>query len=114
MENKYNKPYFSKDQNRYLDNTKVFADHWWLKDMMQPAMLQTSELSKINQRYGDFKMSTKDVLIIGTELQNYNLFCEMLENYGWQIKDSWQRDLEEKHLRWYKENNNNPLIINLL
>ena len=114
MKNKYNKPHFWESKNIYLDNTIVFADHWWLKDMMQPSILQTSEFNKINKRYGDFKMSTKDVLIIGTELQNYNLFCEMFDEHGWQIKDSWERDLEEKHLKWYKENNNQPLIINLL
>ena len=108
----YNKPHFWKSKNRYLDNTKVFAEYWWLKDMMQPAAVWAHDKNRFGGYYGDFKKGTKDVLIVATELQNYNLFCEMFDKHGWQVKDHFEADLENKHLELYKQNNNNPLIIN--
>ena len=109
----YNKPYFSKLTNKHLDDIKVIAEDWWLKPMMQPSSVWCQEVGSKGQYIGDYKNVGRDVRIVGTELQIYNLFCKMLDEEGCQIKDSWDADVKDKHLDLYKENNNNPIIINL-
>jgi len=37
----------------------------------------------------------------------------MIKTYGWQLQDSWNRELKPEYLQYYKENNNTPIIINL-
>ena len=77
--------YWSKEP---LDNTKVLCEYWSLKN-------------------------TPDVKVIGTEFQCYNLFCKKLKEEGWQIRLDYQDELLPEYLEAYKENNNEPLIINL-
>ena len=75
-------------QQKHLDNTKVLCEYWCLKN-------------------------TPDVKVIGTELQTYNLFCKMLKEEGWQIRQDWQDELLPEYLEAYEDNNKKPLIINL-
>jgi hypothetical protein len=83
--------WFNKEQDcttEPLDNTKVLCEYWSLKN-------------------------DPDVKVIGTELQTYNLFCKMLKEEGWQIRQDWQDELLPEYLEAYEDNNKKPLIINL-
>ena len=46
--------------------------------------------------------------------QIYNLFCKMLDQHGWQLKDDWNAAMKDEYIELYKKNNNKPLIINLI
>jgi hypothetical protein len=91
----YNKPFYSNLFERDLDNTKVRADEWYLKPL-----------------YDQLSFSSYDRA--SAELQIYNKFCEMIEKHGWQLQDSWDRELKPEYLKHYKSNNNSPIIINLI
>ena len=109
----YNKPYFSKLFERDLDNTKVRADEWYLKPMYE--QLSFTSYDRASGHFNnDLSYNRRSVIVVGTELQIYNKFCEMIEKYGWQLQDSWDRELKPEYLKHYKSNNNSPIIINLI
>jgi hypothetical protein len=68
------------------------------------------DIDRPSKWIADYK-TVKSVIVIGTELQIYNLFCEMLDKYGWQLRDSFNINLKPQYLDLY---NNKPLIINSL
>ena len=105
----YNKPSFWKSQNRYLDNSEVIAEEWLLKPQFTPAKVRNICGFPNN----DLKYNRRSVVVIGTELQCYRKFCEMLKIYGWQQQDSWVLDLKPTWKKHYKTNKNQPIIINL-
>ena len=106
----YNKPKISWVTGKPLDNTKVIAEEWLLKPQFTPVQLPSvSGYSNF-----DFKDNNRSVIVIGTKLQIYNKFCEMLRDYGWQQQDSWSIDLKPSYRMHYKNNNKQPLIINLI
>jgi len=107
----YNKPYFWND--RYLDNTKVIAEEWFLKP--QFTSVRTRNYDKASGHFNnDLAKNNRSVVVIGTELQNLRKFEEMLKTYGWQQQDCWDIDLKPEYLKHYKENNNLPTLINLI
>ena len=109
----YNKPKFSNLLERELDNTKVRADEWYLKPMYE--QLSFTSYDRASGHYNnDLSYNRRSVIVVGTELQIYNKFCEMIEKYGWQLQDSWDRELKPEYLKHYKSNNNSPIIINLI
>jgi hypothetical protein len=61
----------------------------------------------------DLSYNRRSVIVVGTELQIYNKFCEMIEKHGWQLQDSWDRELKPEYLKHYKSNNNLPIIIKI-
>ena len=103
----YNKPKFSNLLERDLDNTKVRADLWLLKPQYIPAKATT---------FGgnDLTYNKRSVVVVGTELQIYNKFCEMIEKYGWQLQDSWDRELKPSWNKHYENNGEIPIVINLI
>ena len=107
----FNKPKTSSFTKKPLDNTKVIAEDWWLKPMMQKASVFCYNQDKYIE---DYKSTNQDVRVVGTELQIYNLFCKMLDKHGWQIKDNWAAELKEEYIDWYNHNNCEPLILNLI
>ena len=111
MEYDYNKPHISFFTKKPLDNTKILAEDWWLKPMLISSSVFCYDKGS---NIADFKKVGRDVRVIGTELQNYNLFCKMSDEKGWQVKDSWDTKMKPQYLELYKNNNNNPLIINLI
>jgi hypothetical protein len=111
MQYNYNKPHISFFTKKPLDNTKIFTEDWWLKPMMQSSSVFCYDKGS---NIADFKKVGRDVRVIGTELQLYNLFCKMSDEKGWQVKDSWDAKMKPEYLDLYKNNNNNPLIINLI
>ena len=106
----YNKPKVSWVTGKPLDNTKVIAEEWLLKPQFTPVQLP----SICGFTNFDFKDNNRSVVVIGTKLQIYNKFCEMLRDYGWQEQDSWSINLKPSWKMHYKNNNNQPLIINLI
>jgi hypothetical protein len=107
----YNKDYFSKLMGYQLDNKKVLAEEWLLKPQYIPVSLVNYD--RMSGHFDkDLVKSNRSVIIIGTELQIYRKFEKMLKSYGWQQQDSWKVELKPEYLKYYKENNNLPIIIN--
>ena len=106
----YNKPKVSWITGKLLDDTKVIAEEWLLKPQFIPAIVSSIDGYPNN----DLSYNRRSVVVVGTELQIYNKFCEMIEKYGWQQQDSWDIDLKPSWRIHYKNNNKQPIIINLI
>ena len=108
----YNKAFYSKFMGYQLDNKKVKAEEWYLKPQYLATGINTYD--RMSGHFNnDLSYNNRSVIIIGTELQIHRKFEEMLKTYGWQLQDSWNKDLKPEYLEYYNENNNSPLIINL-
>ena len=106
----YNKPKISFFTKKPLNNTKILVEDWWLKPMLvESSVFCYDKGSNIS----DYKRIGRDVRVVGTELQLYNLFCKMSDEKGWQIKDEWKAEVKDNYLSLYIKNNLKPLIINL-
>ena len=109
----YNKPCYSKFMGYQLDNKKVLAEEWLLKP--QFISIRTRNYDKASGHFNnDLVNNSRSLIVIGTELQVYRKFEEMLKTYGWQQQDSWDVELNPEYLKHYKENNNSPTLINLI
>ncbi len=106
----YSKPKVSWITGKLLDDTKIIAEEWLLKPQFIPAIVSSIDGYPNN----DLSYNRRSVVVIGTELQIYNKFCEMLKTYGWQQQDSWDRELKPSWRIHYKNNNKQPIIINLI
>ena len=106
----YNKPKISFFTKKPLNNTVVIAEDWWLKPMLTESSVFCYDKGS---NISDYKSVGRDVRVVGTELQLYNLFCKMSDEKGWQIKDEWQTEVKEQYLDLYIKNNRKPIIINL-
>ena len=109
----YNKPKISFFTKKPLNNTKVIAQDWWLKPMLVSSAVWCSESGSKGRYVSDYKKVGRDVRVVGTELQLYNLFCKMSDEKGWQVKDEWSTEVKDQYLELYIKNNLKPLIINL-
>ena len=108
----YNKPHYSKFMGYQLDNKKVIAEEWLLKPQYLSTGINTYD--RMSGHFSnDLSNNGRSVIVIGTELQTFRKFEEMLKTYGWQTQDDWRVELKPKYLEYYKENNNSPIIINL-
>jgi hypothetical protein len=109
----YNNPYYSEFMGYQLDNKKVIAEEWYLKPQYLATGINTYD--RMSGHFSnDLSNNNRSVIVIGTELQLYRKFEEMLKTYGWQTQDDWKVDLNKKYLALYRENNNSPIIINLI
>ena len=106
----YSKPKVSWITGKLLDDTKIIAEEWLLKPQFIPAIVTSIDGYPNN----DLSYNRRSVVVIGTELQIYNKFCEMIEKYGWQQQDSWDRELKLSWRIHYKNNSKQPIIINLI
>jgi len=108
----FNLPFYSKFMGYQLDNKKVKAEEWYLKPQYLATGINTYD--RMSGHFNnDLSNNNRSVIVIGTELQIHRKFEEMLKTYGWQLQDSWNRELKPEYLEYYKENNNTPIIINL-
>ena len=108
----YNKPHYSKFMGYQLDNKKVIAEEWLLKPQYLSTGINTYD--RMSGHFSnDLSNNGRSVIVIGTELQTFRKFEEMLKTYGWQTQDDWRVELKPEYLEYYKENNNSPIIINL-
>ena len=108
----YNKAHYSKFMGYQLDNKKVIAEEWLLKPQYLSTGVNTYD-RKSGHFSNDLSNNGRSVIVIGTELQTFRKFEEMLKTYGWQTQDDWEVELKPEYLEYYKENNNSPIIINL-
>jgi len=108
----YNKAHYSKFMGYQLDNKKVIAEEWLLKPQYLSTGINTYD-RKLGNFSNDLSNNGRSVIVIGTELQAFRKFEEMLKTYGWQTQDDWEVELKPEYLEYYKENNNTPIIINL-
>ena len=106
----YNKPKISFFTKKPLNNTKILAEDWWLKPMLTESSVFCYEKGS---NIADYKSIGRDVRVVGTELQLYNLFCKMSDEKGWQIKDEWKAEVKDRYLDLYVKNSLQPIIINL-
>mgnify|MGYP006169683585 FL=1 len=108
----YNKAHYSKFMGYQLDNKKVIAEEWLLKPQYLSTGINTYD--RMSGHFSnDLSNNGRSVIVIGTELQTFRKFEEMLKTYGWQTQDDWKVELKPQYLEYYKENNNSPIIINL-
>ena len=114
MDYDYNKPKISFFTKKPLNNTKVIAEDWWLKPMPTKEHIWSYQKGRSGGYICEYKSVGRDVRVVGTELQLYNLFCKMSEQKGWQIKDDWSAEVKDNYLSLYIKNNLKPLIINLI
>jgi hypothetical protein len=106
----YNKTEISFITGKPIDNTEVIAEEWLLKPDFIPA--QVNKVGGFENN--DLQFNSRSVVVVATRLQNYNKFKEMLKKYAWQTSGEWEVDMKPEWLKLYKENNNTPLIINLI
>ena len=96
---------------KQLDNTKIIANFWILKPTLQKS------LSTRNDGYGrtenciDYKNKESECIVVGTELQIYRLFVHMLNNYAWQLRDSFDEPIKDYMIQEYNNNNKIPVIL---
>ena len=102
----YSEPKVSFITGKPIDDTKVIAEHWLLKPQYIPAMVARSGGN-------DLVNNSRSVVVVGTALQCYRKFCEMLKTKGWQQKDCWDVDLKPIYKKHYENNDRLPVIINL-
>ena len=102
----YSEPKISFITGELIDDTKIIAELWLLKPQYIPAKATT---------FGgnDLTYNKRSVVVVGTALQCYRKFCEMLKTYGWQQQDCWDLELNPIYKKHYKNNGNLPVIINL-
>ena len=105
---------------------KEFFENWVQEPQTDPIVCEdiwlkptfhTTEASydyTLGKHSYDLKQVDRDVRLVGTEEQIAVFLGEMFDKYNWQIKDSWDAELTERHLELYKKNNNEVLIINLI
>ena len=102
----YSEPKISSITGKPIDDTKVIAEEWLLKPDFIPA--------KVTRTGGnDLTYNSRSVVVVGTALQCYRKFCEMLKTKGWQQKDCWDVELKPIYKKHYENNGNLPVIINL-
>jgi len=102
----YSEPKISFITGELIDDTKVIAEEWLLKPQYIPAMVTSSGGN-------DLAYNSRSVVVVGTALQCYRKFSEMLKTYGWQQKDSWDVELKPIYKKHYENNDRLPVIINL-
>ena len=102
----YSEPKISFITGKPIDDKKVIAELWLLKPDFIPAKATT---------FGgnDLTYNKRSVVVIGTALQCYRKFCEMLKTKGWQQQDCWDLELNPIYKKHYENNDRLPVIINL-
>ena len=102
----YSEPKISFITGKPIDDKKIIAELWLLKPQYIAAKATT---------FGgnDLTYNKRSVVVVGTALQCYRKFCEMLKTYGWQQQDCWDLELNPIYKKHYENNGNLPVIINL-
>ena len=103
----YSEPKISFITGELIDDKKIIAEEWLLKPQYIPAQVTRSGGN-------DLTYNRRSVVVVGTALQCYRKFCEMLKKYGWQQQDCWDLELNPIYKKHYKNNGDLPVIINLI
>ena len=94
----YNKPCYCKFMGYQLDNKKVIAEEWLLKPQYLSTGINTYD-RKSGHFSNDLSNNGRSVIVIGTELQTFRKFEEMLKTYGWQTQDDWRSRIKTSIFR---------------
>ena len=98
-----------------MDTKKVLATHIILKNTQtRDKSIPLNTISDGMQMKLDTEYFEKEVIIIGTELQQYRLISYLSKISNFQIKDSFNYKINQDHIDKYKNNKYNPYMIDLL
>ena len=92
-----------------LDSDKIISEEWLLKPTLNAVSMYCYNT---NTKYTDYKEVDSTVRVVGTRKQVLDLFKKLLIEEGLQLRGSIQIETTDLHLKLYKENNNEALIIN--
>ena len=106
-----NKPTTCYFTGKPLDNTKVKAQEWILKPTLQKVSTTRNDGYGRTENCVDYKRQGSEVVVIGTELQLYRLFCHMLKHHAWQLRDSFDTEIKDYMIKEYNNNNKIPVIL---
>ena len=90
-------------------NNKIIAKEWWLKPSLNAISLYCYNTKT---RYTDYKEVDRTVRVVGTKNQILELFKKLLIEEGLQLRGTYDIETTDLHLKLYKENNKQALIIN--
>ena len=91
-----------------LDN-KIISKEWLLKPTLKAVSMYCYNHKT---RYTDYKEVDSTVRVVGTKKQILDLFKKLLIEEGLQLRGTYDIETTALHLKLYKENNNEALIIN--
>ena len=90
-------------------NKKIICEEQWLKGN---SYINASKLDGITHSYWcDLEKCERSIYMVGTPEQISELCCEMIEKDMIQIRDSFIKPLKPEHLKKYKKNNNQVIIL---
>jgi len=92
-----------------LDSDKIISEVWLLKPTLSSVSLYCYNHKT---SYTDYKEVDSTVRVVGTRKQVLDLFKKLLIEEGLQLRGSIQIETTDLHLKLYKKNNNEALIIN--
>lgn len=90
-------------------NNKIISEEWWLKPTLNAVSMYCYNHKT---RYTDYKEVDSTVRVVGTKKQILELFKKLLIEEGLQLRGAYDIETTALHLKLYKENNNEALIIN--
>ena len=88
---------------------EVICEEQWLKGSFYKGV--SSLDSATNRTFVDLQKCERSIYMVGTPKQIDELCCEMIRKDMIQIRDSFKRELKPEHLKKYKENNNQVIIL---
>jgi len=106
-----NKPTTCYFTGKLLDNTQVIAQEWILKPTLQKVSTTRHNGYGSIENCVDYKRQGSEVVVIGTKLQIYRLFCHMLKHHAWQLRDSFDVKIKDWQIEEYNNNNKKPVIL---
>ena len=87
---------------------ELLSEYWVLKPSYQSVSVYDHDS---NSNYVDYKKSGRNVVVVGTEDQILEKFEYMLDNHGWQLRDSFKLDLKQEWIDLYNRKKQG-LILN--
>ena len=91
---------------------KVIAENWILKPRARNVSTRVYNIDRMETRV-DIGYVSDDIVVVGTKKQLREFFNKMFWDHSWQLRDTFDYDIKDCYIKKYKENNNEPIIINL-
>tara|TARA_R110001606_G_scaffold47827_2_gene121683 strand:+ start:255 stop:560 length:306 start_codon:yes stop_codon:yes gene_type:complete len=100
----------NKIKQQIKDLNLVAEDHW-LKPRLQQSSAYSHDMAYAGGRKtNDYKNISDDIRLVGTLDQ----ISKFWKDNDFEIKDSWNAEVTEKHLNGYISNDHNLLLIKLV
>ena len=116
LKNRYKKYKHSEDTLKTaatIDDEKIIAEHWWLKPSDVAYSCPVNVMGGGDFPSIDFQSVNRDLIVVGTRRQSFLFFCMMLKLDGWQLKDSWDYQMEQHLIKLYEKNDSEVLCMEL-